>query len=312
MLGTAPLLGLRLRRRSARARLERLMAETRAGRSISTARRRPLRRREPARRDPEGALPRRAHPRARRADRGADAAGGRGLFTAHAAPGGARAWRSSSSRHKLDEVLALAAPHRRPARRAARSPSWPRGGRSRQPLAALMVGREVDAKPAAAGARPAPRCSRLSDVTLRREGRESAAWRSIAHRTRRRDRRHRRRLGQRPARRWRPCSPGSRARPAAATLILGEPPRRGPRPMIARGVGRITEDRHHEGIVGDLSVAENLDPGAHALAARSSASAACATAPSGPRPKPRSGLSTCAAPARMRRSACCRAATCRS
>jgi len=32
----------------------------------------------------------------------------------------------------------------------------------------------------------------------------------------------------------------------------------GPRAMIARGVGRIAEDRHQDGIVGDLTVAENL------------------------------------------------------
>ena len=56
-----------------------------------------------------------------------------------------------------------------------------------------------------------------------------------------------------------------------------------PRASIAAGIGRIPEDRHHEGIVGSLSIAENLaletldDPGP-ALAA-SCASAPCASAP---------------------------------
>ena len=38
----------------------------------------------------------------------------------------------------------------------------------------------------------------------------------------------------------------------------GEPLAATPRASIAAGIGRIPEDRHHEGIVGALSIAENL------------------------------------------------------
>ena len=41
-------------------------------------------------------------------------------------------------------------------------------------------------------------------------------------------------------------------------LALGKPIVPNPRTMIDRGVGRLTEDRNQDGIVGDLSVAENL------------------------------------------------------
>jgi simple sugar transport system ATP-binding protein len=41
-------------------------------------------------------------------------------------------------------------------------------------------------------------------------------------------------------------------------VILGGAPGKSPREMIARGVGRLTEDRHQDGIVSDLTVAENL------------------------------------------------------
>jgi simple sugar transport system ATP-binding protein len=41
-------------------------------------------------------------------------------------------------------------------------------------------------------------------------------------------------------------------------LLFGQPPGNGPHAAIARGVGRLTEDRNQDGIVSDLSVAENL------------------------------------------------------
>src|SRR5262249_39677880 len=44
---------------------------------------------------------------------------------------------------------------------------------------------------------------------------------------------------------------------SGCATILGAP-EGSPRSMIARGVGRIAEDRHQDGIVADLSVAENL------------------------------------------------------
>lgn len=47
--------------------------------------------------------------------------------------------------------------------------------------------------------------------------------------------------------------------PAAGTVMLdGEALESSPRAMVKAGIGRIPEDRHHEGIVGSLSIAENL------------------------------------------------------
>lgn len=52
---------------------------------------------------------------------------------------------------------------------------------------------------------------------------------------------------------------GLAAPQAGALLIDGRPaPRGGPAAFIAAGVGRVPEDRHREGVVGSMSVAENL------------------------------------------------------
>jgi simple sugar transport system ATP-binding protein len=53
---------------------------------------------------------------------------------------------------------------------------------------------------------------------------------------------------------------GGLARPSAGRLALfGQEVRQGsPRGMIGRGVGRIPEDRHADGLVADMTVAENL------------------------------------------------------
>jgi ABC-type uncharacterized transport system ATPase subunit len=60
--------------------------------------------------------------------------------------------------------------------------------------------------------------------------------------------------------------------PARGKIMLdGKPLRPAPRAVVDAGVGRIPEDRHHEGIVGALSIAENLaleslrDPGVQHL-----------------------------------------------
>ena len=87
---------------SARGAIERRVAELgralRARRRAARADLAALGRRAAARRDPEGALPRRADPDPRRADRRAHAAGGRGALRDAAHDGGGRAGRSSSSR----------------------------------------------------------------------------------------------------------------------------------------------------------------------------------------------------------------------
>jgi simple sugar transport system ATP-binding protein len=40
--------------------------------------------------------------------------------------------------------------------------------------------------------------------------------------------------------------------------LLGKPLRPSPRAAVRAGIGRIPEDRHHEGIIGSLTIAENL------------------------------------------------------
>ena len=47
--------------------------------------------------------------------------------------------------------------------------------------------------------------------------------------------------------------------PASGEIVLdGKPLRPSPRAMVQAGIGRIPEDRQHEGVVGSLSIAENL------------------------------------------------------
>ena len=51
---------------------------------------------------------------------------------------------------------------------------------------------------------------------------------------------------------------GTVAPTAGAVTVAGKPLAATPQASIAAGIGRIPEDRHHEGIVGALSIAENL------------------------------------------------------
>jgi simple sugar transport system ATP-binding protein len=51
---------------------------------------------------------------------------------------------------------------------------------------------------------------------------------------------------------------GTKSASGGTVRLNGEIVRPGPRGAIAAGIGRIPEDRHHEGAVGSLSVAENL------------------------------------------------------
>src|SRR5215203_4280853 len=90
VLGTERLLAPRLKLRAARRKLERLMAES--GLAIAPDARvsKAFRRREAAGRDPEGTLPRRPHPRPRRANRRVDAAGGRRALRGAAPTSGSR------------------------------------------------------------------------------------------------------------------------------------------------------------------------------------------------------------------------------
>ena len=124
VLGTRPLGSLRLDLAGARKKLVALMADS--GLDVPPDRRvsRLSRRREAAARNPESALSRRAHPRARRADRGAHPAGGRRPVRG-AAP--ARRERSLDHLHLAQDERGAGdrRPHRGAARRRARSPTAP-------------------------------------------------------------------------------------------------------------------------------------------------------------------------------------------
>ena len=95
-----------------------------------------------ARRDPEGALPQRGHPHPRRADRGADAAGG----DASSSRSSKALTREGMSvifiSHKLNEVLEIA-DRITVLRRGKLIETLPREGATEQGLARSMVGREV-------------------------------------------------------------------------------------------------------------------------------------------------------------------------
>ena len=266
MLGTEPL-WRPVSRRARRAAQARSALAQRFGLAVDPDARvgEPLGRRAAAGRDPQGALPRRAHPDPRRADRGADAAG----EPRRCSPRCGSWWPRGSSiifiSHKLDEVMRVSRPRRGAARRPARSPSARRRRDQRGELAEAMVGRAVDAAACASRNGPGARCCELSDVAVAGgSGRRSSG--RDADRARRRDRRHRRRVGQRSAGAGRAAS-GLTRRPRARCAWTASPwPGGGAAPRRA-GVGRIPEDRHAVGVVGELSIGENAVAG-DAIAAR--------------------------------------------
>ena len=125
---------------------------------------------------------------------------------------------------------------------------WPR------PWSAAPIP-ETRERPAAPGAP----VLELDGVTLRGAPAGRSARRRDVRAPGRRDARHRRRLRQRPGGAGRAglgpgparCRPGRPVRPPGAGRA-----RRAA--MVAAGVGRIPEDRHRDGVVGDMAVWENL------------------------------------------------------
>ena len=234
MLGTEPLWQPFSRRaRSARAGCcdvaQRFGLPVRARR----ARRQPVGRRAAAGRDPEGAVPRRAHPDPRRADRRADAAGERGAVRTRWRRWWRRACRSSSSATSSARCCAC----RTASRCCAAASWWPRrraADTTQAQLAQWMVGHAVAApvrRPAAqrrrrglrARARAAPPAARATgcdDVSLH------AARGEIVGR--------RRRLGQRPGGAGRAAVRHARARAPARCELDGRAPcRAAPARLVA-------------------------------------------------------------------------------
>ena len=168
------------------------------------------------RRDRQGALAQRAHPRARRADRGAGRARGRAAVHAACAGCSERGLGILYISHRLREVFALSRPHHGASRTAAWSTrSTTVRVRPRARSCTLMVGRELD------GYFP-PRGTPedLGDVRL--DGQRRSSTRAAARRRprgpRRRDRRPRRASRARDA-------PRSPARSSAPTRSARAPSR---------------------------------------------------------------------------------------
>ena len=159
VLGTEPVKdGVLLDEAAAEQRVAEMAKTFRLRRRPRRARRGHHRRPAAARRDHEGALPERRHPDPRRADRRADAAGGDRSCSRSSARCSARACRSSSSRHKLNEVLEIA-DRITVLRRGKTIETVPREGATEESLARAMVGRDVllrvEKAAARAGRRPA-------------------------------------------------------------------------------------------------------------------------------------------------------------
>lgn len=155
--------------------------------------------------------------------------------------------------HKLPEVLALS--HRIVVLRGGRKVAdQPTAGANRQSIATLMVGREVE------GERPAPARPGQSVLTL-------AAVQAGAGR----DQLHNISLVVRAGEIVGIAGVSGNGQQTLATLVaglakpsagmvdvLGSPAEATPSAMVACGIGRLAEDRHRDGMVGDMSVTENL------------------------------------------------------
>ena len=290
MLGTEPLWRLSSRPRAARAGASPTLAQ-RFGLAVDPDATvgEPLGRRAPARRDPEGALPRRAHPDPRRADRGADAAGDRVRCSRRCSSSSTDGLSIIFITHKLDEVMAVS--DRIVVLRQGRLVAERRDRRrpTRQELAELMVGRAgPGAEARAAGAR-ARRSSRFAECRCdgrprppdRRRPRRSMAARSSAIAG----------VSGNGQSALADLLSGPCCRPPARSRSFGEDDRSAwtPRRVVAAGVARIPEDRHAPGLIADMSVdGERRSPSAIAIAPSAAAASSTGRLPAAsPRPSSR-------------------------
>jgi general nucleoside transport system ATP-binding protein len=211
--------------------------------------------REAARRDSQGALSRRAHPGDGRADRGADAAGGRGPVPDHPQARRPRP-RGHLHRPQARRSAGRVGPHRG----AARRPQGRRDGDARRRPAAHRRadgGRDVPASRRTPRAPGAPLLELRDVVVAGADARTSLHRASLTV--------HEGEIvgiagvsgnGQAALAEL----VAGLARPASGDMRLyGAPVRRhDPRAFARAGIARIPEDRHHDGIVGAMTVAENV------------------------------------------------------
>jgi ABC-type uncharacterized transport system ATPase subunit len=252
MLGTVPVLGIRLPRREARARLRKLIEKTGLAvdldtpvHALSVGERQRIEILKALYRDarvlvldePTAVLPPHDAERLFRAIRALAAQGLAVIFISH----------------KLSEVLALA--HRIVILRQGRKVAdLSAAGADRETLARHMIGHapEVHRRRTAhirmavlelEGVTCGEGRDRLVDASLTLRGGEIVGIAGVSGN------------GQRGLA---GLVSGLEHPSAGRAIILGGRAGGSPHQLIARGVGRLTEDRHQDGIISDLSVAENL------------------------------------------------------
>jgi ABC-type uncharacterized transport system ATPase subunit len=255
VLGTQPMWSFNLGKAAARAKIPASWRtyglEVDPDRMIS----RPCRLANAAGRDPQGALSRSADSHSRRADSGADADGNRGAVC-HAQQAGGGGISVIFISHKLGEVQSVA--DRVVVLRGGKLAGERKTSEAtRRELAELMVGGQL---PVNEIGPPNPRQSAFSNSSVFRHAKR---WRSGAQEcldaiAGRRDYRacgdfrqwpggtggaHRRHAGSRRA-----TSSSTGKRPADGRRVRA----------LDNGLGRIPEDRHATGMIGDMSVAENV------------------------------------------------------
>ena len=211
-----------------------------------------------ARRDPARAVPRRAGPRPRRADRRAHRAGGARPVRRCSRRSRPTARASSSSRTSSTRCSTVVRPRDRAAARQAdrhrRDEGRHRGVAGAAHGRARGAARDRQAGGHAQGAGP-----RAARPRGQRRPRAAGGARGVPDRPRRRDRRAGRRRRQRPER-----AGGGDHGPAPDRWRDDPRRRQGPdgrgsaRPWSTTGVCHIPEDRHRRGLVLEFTLAENL------------------------------------------------------
>ena len=275
VLGAEPQQRAAARLQGGRGARARALGALRARGRPRRARRGPRRRRAAARGDPARAVPRREGARARRADRGADRAGGAGPVRACCARCKAEGTAIVFISHKLNEVLDVA-DRVTVLRRGKKIDTVPTEGATERSLARLMVGRDVLLRVEKAEHKPGEPLLEVAGVSRRATtaGCRRSATSSLEVRA-----------GEIVGLAGVDANGQSELIEAITGLRTPDAghdhgrrqatsPHAGPRDTLDAGVGHIAEDRHRRGLVLEFDLAENLAP-ARVPHARAVASAAC-------------------------------------